>query len=41
MISVSLTDYTFIKQGDGGANTPFSEKKAAPFARFLIVKRDI
>ena len=32
-ISISLSQYTFLKKGDGGANTPVSGKVAAPFLR--------
>ena len=34
-ISVSLTHYTFLKNGDGGASTPISGERAAPFPRDL------
>jgi len=32
-ISVSLTHYTFFKKGEGGANTPTSGERIAPFMR--------
>ena len=33
MISVYLTHCKFLKKGDGGANTPISGERAAPFLR--------